>query len=305
MGPDDEWKLSDLFLNWHRLAKLEHLVTPISPLAVQLITFHPEGRQAAQSLIEIIESDPILTARVLGLANAAVFAGAGKPIFEIKSAVMRLGMDVALRVALAQLAAVWMRRSTAMPDRTIVRGLWREYLTTAYCSVEIAKVTGLAGDTPGLVYAAGLLHDLGTIGLINAAPEAMMRFIRAGYCLGTRLHDEFVEAHVHLGEALLLKCGAPSVLAEVALLHHAGMGPDAMPVPRVVEVADHLHHAILSHVRNPTQFIADMPLGCFDAPALKVGEGVEALGIGLELDEILGRVAVESERIEALAGDFV
>jgi len=54
LAPDDEGKLSDLFLNWHRLAQGGELVLPISPLAIRLITVDPEDGGAPAQVVEII-----------------------------------------------------------------------------------------------------------------------------------------------------------------------------------------------------------------------------------------------------------
>jgi HD-like signal output (HDOD) protein len=306
LAPEDEWKLSDLFLNWHRLAQGGELVLPISPLAIRLITVDPEDGAAPAQVVEIIESDPILTARILGLANAAVFAGSGRPVLDIRTAVMRLGLQTALRVALAQLAAIWMRKSTTMPDRRLLRGLWHEYLRTAFCAHEMARALHLEGGMPGMAYAGGLLHDVGTLALCSALPDPMTRFIRAGMCKGTPLYREFVEAHTCLGEELLIACGAPSELAEAARRHHDGLALDAAVSTLLVLLADHLHDAVLTHAASTALPLPDdLPVTCFDAPTRAVSDTVESLGLDLKLDNIVGTVARELERIDALAGDFL
>ncbi len=296
--------LSRLFRNWPRFVQMEHLITPISPLALRLIAFNPDAQQASTEIVQIVESDPVLTARVLGLANAAAFGNAGKPVFDVKTAVLRLGMNTTTRVALAQLAAVWMRKSTRMPDRAVLRTLWFEYLLTAFCAHEIAWVLGDSSVSPNVAYAGGLLHDIGTLALCGAAPELMTRFILSGYCVGTPLHDEFVDAHTKLGENLLTRCGAPATLSEIAARHHAGYSHDESATSIVVFLADHLHRGILERVPGQFSIPDEHPLGCFGEPTEIVDETVEALGLVVSLDQIMENVAGESARIEALAGDF-
>jgi HD-like signal output (HDOD) protein len=301
LAPDDEWKLSDLFLNWHRLAQGGGIVLPISPLAIRLITVDPDDSQAPGHVVEIIESDPILTARILGLANAAIFAGSGRPVLDIRTAVMRLGLQTALRVALAQLAAIWMRKATTMPDRR----LWHEYLRTAFCAHEMARALNLEGGVPGMAYAGGLLHDIGTLALCSAMPEPMARFIRAGLCMGTPLYREFVEAHTCLGEELLITCGAPSELAEAARRHHDGLALDAAVSTLLVLLADNLHDPLLAMGGSAVDLSDVLPSSCFDTSTRAISDTVESLGLDLRLDEIIANVAKELERIDALAGDFL
>lgn len=296
--------LGKLFRSWPRFAQMEHLVTPISPLALRLIAFNPEAQQASAEIVQIVESDPVLTARVLGLANAASFGNAGKLIFEVKTAVLRLGLNTTTRVALAQLASVWMRKAVQVPDRALLRSLWFEYLVTAFAAHEIAWVLGDTQVSPNVCYAGGLLHDIGTLALCGAAPELMTRFILSGYCIGTPLHQEFVEAHTRLGETLLSRCGAPATLCEIAGRHHAGFSQEESATSIVVFLADHLHRGILSRIPGQFAIPDEHPLGCFGDPDAVVDETVESLGLVVSLDQIMDNVAGESARIEALAGDF-
>lgn len=305
MEADERAALTRLFGSWERLAQAEHLITPISPLALRLIGFDPEARQASAELVEIVESDPVLTARVLGLANAAAFGNAGKLVFDVKSAVLRLGMNTTTRVALAQLAAVWMRKSAQIPDRELLRALWFEYLVTAFCAHEIAWVLGDSAVSPNVAYAGGLLHDIGTLALCSAAPNLMTRFIQAGYCAGTGLHDEFVESHTKLGEAVLSRCGAPATLCEIASRHHAGFRPEESATSIIVYLADHLNQGVLDRVPGRFAIAPEHPFGCFgDDGGQAIDDAVAALGLPVGLEEIMEYVANDSARIEALAGDF-
>jgi hypothetical protein len=49
----------------------------------------------------------------------------------------------------------------------------------------------------------------------------------------------------------------------------------------------------------------DLPATCFDTPTRAVSDTVERLGLDLKLDDIVGTVARELDRIDALAGDFL
>lgn len=305
MEAEEYAALERLFSSWPRLAQVDHLVTPISPLALRLIAFNPESNNAAGELVKIVESDPLLTARVLGLANAAAFGNAGKLIFDVKNAVTRLGLNTTTRVALAQLAAVWMRKSSQLPDRGVLRSLWFEYLVTAFCAHEIANALGDEAVSPNVVYAGGLLHDIGTLALCGAAPNLMTRFILTGYGKGTPLHEEFVDAHTHLGESILARCGAPATLCEIASRHHAGFSVDESANAIVVFLADHLHGGVLERVPGRFGIPDAHTIGCFDAGTeAAVQDTVEALGLVVGLEEIMETVAADSGRIEALAGDF-
>src|SRR5512146_1438852 len=89
----DEDVLMRLFEEWERLAEDEDILPPLSPLASRLLGVEHEDAQAIAELTQIVESDPILTGRILGLANSVTVRARSKPIFEVVGAVIRLGVN--------------------------------------------------------------------------------------------------------------------------------------------------------------------------------------------------------------------
>jgi len=296
----DEKTLEALFDQWSVLAQDEESMPPPSPLAIRLLSVDVRSPSIAQELEEIIESDPVLTARVLGTANSARLRGTAKPLLEIRPAVLRLGVDLTVDVCEAQLLGLWMRHAKTLVDPDLLHALWLEYLMTGFCAREIALM--LAGDVdPHVAYAGGMLHDVGTLALCWAQPAAMARFVRAGYALGTPLHQRFVVAHSRIGSALLGNWNAPHELIQIAGTHHDGLNPRALASTLVVYVSDHLHAGILAHESVRIEPPGGFPLGCFGPATEPVTAALEALGLAGELEAIIMRVGTASSRLEMLA----
>lgn len=296
--------LTALFAGWGRLAQPGHALPPISPLAMRLIELDPDAPNATAQIIGIIESDPTLTARILGLSNAAAFTSSGKLIYDVKAAVLRLGLNTTTRVALAQLASVWMRKSTRLPDPRLLRPLWVEYLITAFCAHEIAWMLADDAVPPGIAYIAGLLHDIGTIALMSAAPDVMARFLQARLPADDPLQVAFVEAHCKLGAALLQSWGAPTLLVEVAERHHAGASHDESIGSVVVFLADQFHDRVLDRIPGRLGIDPGTRLGCDHLEDAVVTATAAALDLADQIDLILDNVAEDSGRIESLASDL-
>jgi len=301
LSPEDQAALTDLFTRWEGLAMQQDLLPPLSPLASRLLSLDLDESLATVELAKIVESDPVLTARILGLANAVAITRTGKPIYEVMGAVIRLGAQAVFEAAFAQLAALWLRQSYQLPDKSQLRDLWLEYLLTAFCSREIAGALEEAKVEAPIAYAAGLLHDVGTLALSCAEPGLISRFIHAGYAIGTPVHDAFVAAHSALSATLLQRWGTPAALVKVAARHHQDFTLEASAATGVVFLADHLHKRILAHERSDFQHKVTAPLGCFDAADDQIGAALTNLGLAGEIDEIVGRVASEGRRIEMLA----
>jgi putative nucleotidyltransferase with HDIG domain len=105
----------------------------------------------------IIETDPILAARLLRLANSAAMGGRGT-MTTIIAAVTRLGAQK-LRAFLVEASAARLFESN---DRRIVeasRGLWAHSVAVAAVSRDLMSIRG--GGDPEMAYLGGLLHDIG------------------------------------------------------------------------------------------------------------------------------------------------
>lgn len=293
--------LSRLFEGWRQRAESESGMPPISPLIFRLLQVDRDAPLAVSEVAEIVESDPILTARLLGLANAAAYAGAGKPIKDIKSAVIRLGVYNAFETTFTQMFGMWVRHASRVPDDALLDTLWLEYLITAFCSRELATVLTDHDADPGVCYTAALLHDVGTLALCWAEPRAMATFVQCGYARGTPLHQQFVEAHTGLGAALLGGWNAPKELATVAARHHIGLNGHEDVMTSVVYIADHLHDAVLQHEASDFRPPERYALGCFGGATEDVTAALTALGLVDKVVGIIDRVAGQSARIEALA----
>lgn len=291
--------LAELFGNWEEFAK--DVLPPISPLAPRLFALDSNADDAGTELTEIIESDPVLTARILGLANAAAFATPGKAIFEVKGALMRLGLEAAFEAAFSQLMALWLCHVAKLPEPTQLRALWLEYLITGAFAREVAKRVPDDDLSAPLAYAAGLLHDVGTLALSHVEPRLMSRFMQTGYGVDTPLREPFVEAHTKLGAALLRHWNTPAELSEAAARHHAGFGSLREITTIVVFLADHLHEEVLGHSQSRLQPPEKFQLGCDGGLTEDLDVVVASLELAGGLDAIVGHVAAESERIEALA----
>ena len=301
LSPGDEDALAGLFENWERFSEAGAMLRPISPLALSLLSLDQESSRPGRDLARIIESDPILTARMLGLANSVAFAGSAKPIFKVSEAVVRLGVDTVLTAAFSQLTAQWLRGACKFPDPSLIHGLWFEYLITAHCAREIAKRLPDGEVDGSLAYAAGLLHDVGTIALLCAQPEPMSRFLRSGYGFGGPLYAGFLTAHTQLGAALLRRWRTPADIAMVAARHHSKSVLSESAALITVFLADHLHLAVLDHDRAAFENPGACAPGCFGNATERITAALAALGIAEELDVMVGRVAAECRGIEMLA----
>lgn len=145
-------------------------------------------------LCAMIETEPSLTARLLGLANSAYFAYAGH-VHSLKQAVYRvLGLKLTQSMCLGILVS-----EVLDPGQCPVfsgRRFWFTALTTAILSRQFcANSRFLSSTDPGLAYTVGLLHNIGLLALVYKFPNLM-----------TKLFEESLETEIPLREILRTKC---------------------------------------------------------------------------------------------------
>lgn len=297
----DQEILLGLFSRWEQLAESVQSLPPVSPLVVRLLRLDRDSPRAVDEVSAIVESDPILTARILGLANSAVQPSAGRNISDVKAAILRLGLGEACDEIFARVFGLWLREQSRVPDDELLDTLWLESLVTGFTAREIALAVKDQAVDPSFAYAAGMLHDVGTLALCWTEPRAMGRLVAAGYAPGTEIHTRFLEAHARLGANLLQRWNAPAEFVAAARGHHERLERQPSAVMAVLHMADHLQEAVAGHPGWTTPRSARYPLGC-DGPATEqVSAALSALGLGDRLQDIIDQVVSQGERITALS----
>jgi HD-like signal output (HDOD) protein len=144
--------------------------------AVQISCAMKSKTTSLQRIAHEIQKDPLITAKLLQLANSVVYNPTGTPVVDIGNALARLGMTTARAVALAcAMLQLTRSRDLALFD-DYSKQLWLHSLKTAMIARVIAK--RLTRVNPDIAMLAGLVHDLGAFFLVNRAsryPELIER----------------------------------------------------------------------------------------------------------------------------------
>src|SRR5688500_15893297 len=121
----------------------------------------------ADRLAQTVAIEPLLAARLVQMANSAALNPGGRPIGDVRNAILRVGMasvrSVALAVAMEQLRA---DASSPMLQR-IAELAWRHSVEVAAVAYVLAK--RLSRINPDEALFAGLVHDIGHFYLLCKA----------------------------------------------------------------------------------------------------------------------------------------
>jgi putative nucleotidyltransferase with HDIG domain len=138
----------------------DRLVVPTMPaIAIECLKVVRDPRQTFKSVGEVIAKDPVLTSRVLKLANSAAFPGL-TPANTLEAAISRMGIE-GLTVILVQYSVYQAFTSRDERIRSSFRGIWEHSLAVALIAKDLASRLTPSGPDPPAAYLAGLLHDVG------------------------------------------------------------------------------------------------------------------------------------------------
>jgi len=183
--------------------KIVASITTLPPLpatAQEILTCFGDEFIDADKVSAVIEGDPGICAKLLGVANSAYF-GLIEPVHNIREAVSRvLGVDTVRSLVLAMaIQRVFISKKCPAFDTT---RFWMQGLLTAECCKTLATADPSVPDASrDLAHSAGLCHNIGLLALAHMEPErthAALRLHRANPepgRLGKLLFREFQSDH--------------------------------------------------------------------------------------------------------------
>ncbi len=152
------------------------LLPPLPAIAGRLLDLVANDECDIGELSALIEQDPGLAARIIGIANSAYF---GRPtgICSVADAIVRvLGLNLVRSIAIG-IALSKPFDPSACPEFQLERYWYRAIQTANLCG-RLAPRARLSEDLRRCLFLCGLLHNLGQLVLVHAFPDRMGRVFR-------------------------------------------------------------------------------------------------------------------------------
>lgn len=187
------------------------------------------------TLVQHVERDPVITARVVSLANsAALHAYPGASIRDVGTATSMIGISRVREIVLAVSLAEFAR------DSRVSSYYWEHSVAVGVCAQELAKHTQVSLD---YAMVAGLLHDIGQLWMAKFYPREF-QLVRTAVSCGTACINDveseyFGLDHCQIGQALAEYWNLPPSVAAAIFHHHlpdAGLSEKLVAVTHVAEV---------------------------------------------------------------------
>lgn len=225
-------------------------VPPFPPVAARLLTLlaQPADGLAIKTIAALIESDPTFSARVLQQVNSAEFSVLTQ-VDNIRHALVILGLERTRQTTVTLAMAVYSKAALRTAE---LRQCWRHTIATAVLADGISKRVGAFAES---AYAAGLMHDIGRLGLLVAYPREYEATIRdaASQCLDLIdfERETFGLDHEEAGRWLAEKWRLPDELQVIVGRHHDPCEGAELSLLRIVHTACNLADSLGYFVTKP------------------------------------------------------
>ena len=226
------------------------LVPPFPTVAHRLLSLSGQENVNVHELGRLVKTDPSFSAELLRFANSALF-GVRREVTSLGHAIMLVGLD-RIKTMATMVAMNRMVRSSVRI--AALRKVWLHSLVTALIAEEAARVTRSNRDG---AYTAGLLHNLGTLGMMSAYPDEYSRLLEVsddyGFDLLQTERDLFEIDHCAAGAYLAQDWDFPDEIVAAIAAHHEEPVPGETSMANIIKtswrLADVLGYAAFSPSR--------------------------------------------------------
>jgi putative nucleotidyltransferase with HDIG domain len=187
------------------------------PVALKLLKLVSGEEVDFKVVANLLSSDPAFSAEILALANSSLYA-ASCPTTSLTRAILILGLERTRSLTLTVAMQAFVGNVHITPE---LQSSWRHSVACALAAEELAPLYKLQSDHG---YTAGLMHDLGRLGLMKAYPGKYATVLRNSFAsVADVLEAErqtFKMDHCQAGAWLTRSWGFPAEFQAIAEHHH-------------------------------------------------------------------------------------
>lgn len=228
---------------WQDIVSWVDDLPPLPTVAARAISMLEDEGVSSEEVVELISSDPALAARVLKVANSALFARQ-REVNTLAQSVTIIGFK-ALKGIIVGATLRQLNKKYSVAEKMI----WENSLCTAVAAHVIATHTRRAYVDE--IFLLGLLHDLGKVILVIHAAEEYARVIeitKHGKDYLTAEQEIFGFHHCLVGALIAKKWNFSVDTCQVIFRHHeqvrAPILSQQIEKTTIVQAADGVAHVL-------------------------------------------------------------
>ena len=124
---------------------------------------------ATGTAARLIAAEPLLAARIVGVANSALYPKSGRVITDLSAAIARVGFSMTRSLATALVLRQMANAPANRAHRALAAQLWDH--TTRMAALASVLARRLTGQNPETALFAGLVHEVGGFYVISRAAD--------------------------------------------------------------------------------------------------------------------------------------
>ena len=166
-----------------------------------------------ERVAQVVSLEPLISSKLLRLANSASYNPTGKAISNLTVAISRLGFDVVRTTSLAVAMDQMLKSRNLANYDQVGQSFWEHSIQVSAISRVLARRIGRINPDEAML--AGLVHDIGIFYLLFRAAEypEYRRDLPATFELLRGWHES-------ISESLLHTLGLPDSITEAVRDHH-------------------------------------------------------------------------------------
>ena len=230
-------------------------------VAAKVLELSSDPNTSAQKLQQVIADDQAMTARILKIANSAMYSCSRK-VKTLTEAIVMLGFN-SIRSLVVTSAARNLYNTQSSRTGLKERLLWEHSIGTAFACRILAQK--FAPNLTEEAFLAGLMHDIGKLVLNQKVPQEFDEIVQVVYNENRSFYATEVEVlgfdHTQVGSMLVNKWKLSPLLEDVILKHHdpsALRAEDTLLV--LLDLANKLCHKMsIGFIEDPDLDLATCP----------------------------------------------
>jgi putative nucleotidyltransferase with HDIG domain len=195
------------------LASKEFELPPFPDTALRIQEALSDPDVSIETLSRIVLSEPMLTARLLRIANSAMLRHGTFEIIDVKTAISRIGLDMVRNVAVSLALNDAFQAPAGSSLREHLDSTRKHSTKVSALSYILAKKVKNSGN-PDEAMLAGLMHDIGKFYILTRADDFPELFANVA-----ALEDLVNVWHTGVGRAIVEAWGFPEQIADAVDEH--------------------------------------------------------------------------------------
>ena len=218
--------------------KTQGYLPPLPDVLIALQKLMDDPDCDVEDARRLISSDPVLSSRIITMANSALFGGGRDLAQDIEDAIVRLGVGAVLELCYT----VELPGCIKVPQTFGQTRFWKHGLAVAILSRELGSKVLTDKEDLDSCYLAGLVHDIGLLVYDYLVPEQFNQFLittdfhASDQTLVTLETNFFGIDHSELGAAYLKEWWPISEKVIEAVESHGGVGLTKDQTPNLTHV---------------------------------------------------------------------